>query len=929
MFTMAKIRNGSTYLGQHLAANDYYSEKETVLGQWHGRGAEKLGLAAAIHADDEAFGRLRENRHPLTDQKLTPRDCADRIRFLDFQCSAQKSVSVMAVTMGDTRLLAAHDAAAAVAFAELEKFAATQANSALHRENRLTGNLAAAVFRHTASRALDPQVHSHFVVANATWDETSKTWRALTEYEMVRAVRYAGKVYQNELARSCRRLGYDLTPTRDARGTVTGFEISGVSADIRTRFSKRRAEVERGIAEFQKEHGRLPTTAETHAITVDTRDPKLAEVTTPQVIAAQRAQLLPADLAGLEALRARAEARGRAEPEPTRERESLLLAVGHVFERRSVASGHEVMAEALNQNLGYLELRKLHAHADHVGLVALQAGPWLHRPLATERGLAQERWAVDFIGRTKEKSTELGRVDPAAVRHLSEEQRRAVAAVLATRDQVVCLRGAAGVGKSTVLKSLHSSLVGAGGEVWVCAPTSSAAETLRSDGIARATTVADFLQNVAPKEAGIGFVLVVDEAGLASNRQGAELLQLAERRGARVVFLGDTRQHSSVEAGDFLRILERHSPLHRVDLTDIRRQTLENYREAVRFMATGNARAGLEKLNDLGWVHEGKANYLAAAVGDFLRVSDNGRHLDSVLAVTPTWEENHAFTAGLRAELKTRGILRAGETVVVHEPLAWTRTQLARATNYTPGLVVTFNRGIGGFKRGEFTEVTRVEAGWVWVAGGTGEKPLPLSSQAFTVATARALEVCEGDRLLVRANDRSASLINGQTLTVSAVRDGIIETREGRRIDSKDFKAITHGFAVTSHRSQSKTTDHVIVAAARLDAKSVYVACSRGRLSCSVHTPEKASLIERLPEGTRPAAMDYLSPAHPSARDAAWSRPAMDGTAKVREELIRSALAQPWWRGVLTSLAEWSERALPQNWVDRKSSINTPDHSQL
>lgn len=926
---MAKIRDGSTYLGQHLTANDYYCEQETVTGRWHGHGAEKLGLTEIIRADDEAFERLRENRHPLTGQKLTPRDCEDRIRFLDFQCSAQKSVSVMAVTLGDTRLLAAHDAAAAVAFTELEKFAATQANSALHRKNRLTGNLTAAVFRHTASRALDPQVHTHFVVANATWDQASQSWRALTEYEMVRAIRYGGKVYQNEIAQSCRKLGYELTLNRDARGTITGFEITGVSADIRTRFSKRRAEVETGIAIFQKEHGRLPTTAETHAITIDTRDPKLAEVTTPQVIAAQRAQLTPSELTELSGLKSRAETLGLAAPAPSRERESLRLAIGHTYERRSVVTGHEVLAEALNQNIGHLDLNRLHAQAEQSGLVALNDGAWLQRSFVTERGLAQERWAVDFISRTKGRFGALGRVDSEAPDILSPEQRRAVADILGTRDQVVCLRGAAGVGKTTVLKSLHGALGAAGKEVWICAPTSSAADTLRRDGLARATTVADFLQNVAPRETRSGFVLVVDEAGLASNQQGAELLQLAERRSARVIFLGDSRQHTAVEAGDFLRILEKHAPLHRVDLMEIRRQTVEHYREGVRLMATGATRSGLEHLDELGWVHEGKAEYLQKAVTEFLRVAENGQKLDRVLAVTPTWEENLAFTADLRAELKARGMLTQGETMTTHEPLAWTRTQLTRATNYALGIVVTFNRSVGGFKRGEFATVTRVNAGQVWLAGRTGEQQLPLSSEAFTVAKRKELEVCVGDKLLVQGNDRVAGLINGQTLTVSAVCDGVITSNEGHRIDSRKFKAFSHGFAVTSHRSQSKTTDHVIVAAARLDAKSAYVACSRGRLTCAVHTPEKAALIGSLPEGTRLAALDFLAPAYEAGRDAAWSRQKTgDRVSTERTTLAQRAMAQPWWRSIMQSVTDWSQRWLFRQRVDRAPSVEPPDQSQ-
>jgi hypothetical protein len=813
-----------------------------------------------------------------------------------------------------------------VAFGELEKFAATQANTALQRNNRTTGNVVAAVFRHTASRALDPQIHTHHVVANATWDEKTRSWRALTEYEMVRAIRYVGKSYQNEMAKACRELGYEITPTRDARGTITGFEIAGVSEAIRARFSKRRAEIERGIATFEAKNGRAPTTVEVHAITVGSRNAKLAEVTTPEVLAAQRKQITPAEWSKLSTLKTEASAREMPGPEPTREQESLQLSVGHLYERRSVATGHEVLAEALNQNLGHLDLPRLHKQAARSGLVALDEKAWLHGSFTTARGLAQERWAVGFIKETNGRFAELGQPYSEAVRFLSAEQRLAVEQILASRDQVVCLRGAAGVGKTTTLKALHQSLTTSGQRVHVCAPTTSAADTLRHDDMTNATTVTGFLTNTTHRDDLRGSVFIIDEAGLASNSQGAELLQLVGRHQARVIFLGDSRQHTSVEAGDFLRILETHAPLHRVELTDIRRQIVSEYRDAVRLMATGSSRAGLEQLDAMGWLHEGDAEYLRAAVTDYLRVSDNGKRLDRVLAVTPTWEENHAFSTMLRAELKSHGRLASGETITAHEPLPWTKAQLARATSYDPGLIVTFNRSAAGFKRGEFAPVVRVAAGQVWVAGRTGEKALPLRSGTFTVAKARAMEVCPGDKLLIRANAPSAKLINGQTLNVMAVKDGIIQTAEGRQIDCLKFRQFGYGFAVTSHRSQSKTTDHVVVAAARLDSKAAYVACSRGRLSCSIHTPDKAALLERLPEGTRPAGLDFQPPGQGLTRPVAWSKLDRNGISD-REGAVQ-ALTQPWWRGVLHGLAEWGRKVLPPHPVDNVSNRKNPDYSR-
>ena len=44
--------------------------------------------------------------------------------------------------------------------------------------------------------------------------------------------------------------------------------------------------------------------------------------------------------------------------------------------------------------------------------------------------------------------------------------------------------------------------------------------------------------------------------------------------------MGDVRQHVSVEAGDFLRVLEQHSKLRFSELQDIRRQVPAEYNQA-------------------------------------------------------------------------------------------------------------------------------------------------------------------------------------------------------------------------------------------------------------------------------------------------------------------------------------------------------------
>ena len=898
MFTRAKIYNGGTYLKNHLRANDYYSKGERVSGEWVGIGSEKLGLRGEV--TPEQFEALRTNHHPLSGEQLTPRTKdtrvastheagndfrkkhhrpgseteieahrlkmgpqPNRVAFYDFQCSAQKSVSIMGVLAGDDRLREAHERASRVGLKELEKFAARQTNTATTRGSELTGNLCGAAFTHDASRALDPQLHTHFVLANATQTNSGK-WFALHENGMLEAVRYAGKVYQNELAREVKSLGYEVREVRE-KGEITGFEIKGVSQELCERFAKRREEIEKKIDQFEKDNSREPTRAEVNAITRQTRPSDLKEISTAEVRKFQFGQLSTEEWSQLQKIHA--EARERVKPGVSAsagtEKAALKAAVDHLFERQSVLQRHQILAEALNQNLGSLDLTKLTAQveAGKAGLIRLADDPVqpLRSEHATRDGLKSELWSVNFVNKTKGAFPALNpRFEPQG--KLSPEQRDAVKHILNTQDQCCGTRGVAGAGKTTTQREVRRGLDEAGHRVIAIAPTASAAKTLQAEGFKEATTVADFLQNGPSKFDLRGAVVICDEAGLQSNRQGEALLRLAQQNDMRVIFVGDVRQHVSVEAGDFLRVLETHSNLSRWEVTEIQRQQHAGYKQAVGLLSSGAARDGLAALDKLGWVREGQANYLKDAAAAYLDLTDEGRNLDRCLAVSPTWEENRHLTHEVRSGLKERDLLpKEDTTCTVHDSLRWTVQQRGNWRNYQPGQVVTLTKSIGGWKAGESALVARVEIGKVVVLSGDQERALPLKSAAsFDVAIPRPIGVCPGDKILIRANVRPLGLINGQVLTVEKIGlGGALHTREGVMVPPA-FRQWTHGYVVTSHKAQGRTCERAVVAAARLDAKSSYVACSRARELCSVHTPDKAALMSHLPEGNRKAALDVM-----------------------------------------------------------------------
>jgi conjugative relaxase-like TrwC/TraI family protein len=240
--TQHNLKNAQEYFEEHLCVGDYYDQGQRVAGEWIGLGAELLGLSGKVHAED--FLRLCENQHPGTGEQLTPelkttriqngQKVADRRIFYDFTSSPPKSVSIAGLVGEDERILEAHSHAVKTALREFEAFAATRVRKNGAQNDRLTGNFATARFTHDTSRALDPHLHTHCIVFNATFDPVENRWKALQNYELLRARKFAENAYYHEFARELKRFGYRIQ--NRARGD---FEIEGVSEELCKRFSKR------------------------------------------------------------------------------------------------------------------------------------------------------------------------------------------------------------------------------------------------------------------------------------------------------------------------------------------------------------------------------------------------------------------------------------------------------------------------------------------------------------------------------------------------------------------------------------------------------------------------------------------------------------------------------------------------------------------
>lgn len=852
MLTIRAMTGGAGYAQKHLEHSDYFDQNRTVQGEWHGRGAELLGLNGTVtHMQFEA---IREGRHHETGEFLRPRQSADRLgtdgeveskarSLYDLTLSAPKSVSVQALVGGDERLLEAHRHAVSAALQEAERYAGTRVRLDRANHDRQTGNLVIAAYTHDSSRQLDPQLHTHAVAANLSYDGIEGRWKALQASGMYERRAYITEIYRNELAKEVLRLGYDIESQRNTKGVDNGFEIKGISKDVLERYSQRSEERDKSIRQFATEHGRQPTDNEVAILVRESRPDKLHEISSAEVHRLQVDRISSQDHTNLLDLRERSIERSRTLiPERAPAVQSLQHAEEHLFERKTVSWDHELMTEALRHGRGKLDLGELRGSYE----LEVSQGKLLQigGKVATQTSLERERSMVAVVDQGLHRYPALGGSDYLEPKtSLRKEQRLAVETILASRDFAINLRGAAGTGKTATLQEIDRGLHVAGHEVLAVAPTRSAVEELQQVGFGNAMTISRLLEDQTAQESLRGNVLIVDEAGMVSGRQMEGLLGLARREDARILFSGDTRQIQSVESSDALRILERESLMTSVSLTGIQRQSNSEYRKAIETLRHSPDQ-GFTKLQDLGAVREVPYMERAQAVADIYRsmTAEPGR---KVLVVAPTHEEIGRITQAIREDLKQRSVLGDGETLQRHIPLQWTEAQKKDISNYQPDQVLVFHRASRGIEKHEALTVTGVMGPSIHAMNERGEEKSVSLTQArsFSVQERTEIEVAAGDKLLMMGNRKEPGFraTNGELTTVRSVDRGIINLEDGRRVPT-NYREFTHGYAVTAHRSQGKTVDQVIVAADAMKQELFYVAASRGREGISIVTSD----IERL-----------------------------------------------------------------------------------
>ncbi|EKG0013000.1 MobF family relaxase [Vibrio cholerae] len=515
-----KAIKSASQAGHYFEKDDYYVDGLSP-SEWVGSGAEALGLSGDVQR--ETFKSLLEGQLPDGQRVGTIRDGEWKHQpGTDVTFSAPKSVSILAEIAGDQRLLSAHDKAvhAALRYIEQEYIVTRNRNRTENRvEYEKTGSMAAATFKHTTSRALDPQLHTHCVLMNIT-QRGDGQWRSTENKPLFVDQKHLGLVYRQYLAEEVRSLGYSLDHAKD--GT---WEITGLDKDVVHEFSKR-SEAIGDALEARGKTRDTATAAEKEAATLDTRDRKVqaergellerwhAEISSEkltelkEVIALSRKNI-PSLERQSEAILARVQLAN----------EAVMWATEHLGERDTSWAHHDLVKVASR----YAGSRVLLSDITNAIDAAIRSGQLIEKSVRTFDKVSKQE--IDVRGYTskaaiaiedeviKEEYLGRDRVQPlcsreqaaAAISNAEEkanelgyewnaDQRKATEGILLSENRIVGVQGLAGTAKTnSVLSTVAEKARVMGYEVRGLTPTNSAAQSLSEGANIPSSTIQSFL----------------------------------------------------------------------------------------------------------------------------------------------------------------------------------------------------------------------------------------------------------------------------------------------------------------------------------------------------------------------------------------------------------------------------------------------------
>jgi len=765
-------------------AEEYFTGAREAPGEWVGAGSDVLALSGIVDPGD--FAAILEHRYPATSVRITAARSAPKVSGFDATFCAPKSVSVLHGLGTDdtvTRVVRdAHDASVRAALTIFEAEASRGRRGHGGVEVVEGDGFVAAGFRHRTSRAGDPHLHTHVVIANLVHGPDDR-WTSLDARPLFHWSKTVGYLYEAQLRHELtEHLGVQWTGVRNGIADMTIVPRPVIDA-----FSTRRHEIEAHleasgfdsaraaqIATYatrrMKDHSATAETladgwrsqADTLGFDIDSVTDQLADPVLPAtpVVAANIEELF-VELAGPTGLTQHRAMFGRREvlrgicqrlPNGAPVEQIVRWAEQFIESDHCIALYGE-QAAAIRTRDG----RVISAHTDGVRFTTPDM-------LATERRLVGVALTGAGTGTAMADLDRLWDV-VAASPTITDEQITMVLQICTSGNRVDVVEGVAGAGKTFALAVANDAWVASGYQVIGCSLAAKAARQLETYAHIRSHTIDRLLIDLdQPEHGGLPHhaVVIVDEAAMVGTRKLVRLLEHAQQADAKIVLVGDPRQLPEIEAGGgFVGLADR---LRHTALTENRRQSSEWERDALARLRTGDTDNAIDTYLDHGRIN----------------ISPNAAHARSRMVAD--WAET-----------------RTSQTAVM----------LASRV-------------------ADVEELNRLARHHLHDTGDIADDDVRIAGRGFAT----------GDLVLALRNDRRVDVLNGTRAVIERIdhQRRVFECRADDQhkvtipFDYATDGHLTHAYAMTVHKSQGATFDRCFVLAGdQLTNETTYTAMSRGR----------------------------------------------------------------------------------------------------
>jgi conjugative relaxase-like TrwC/TraI family protein len=857
---------------KYYQKENYYSKEESKQNSsWYGRGADKLRLQGSVEGED--FSKLLHGELPNGEKFRTRPPTHDKYKEragIDCTFSAPKSVSIGALVNSDSRLELAHREAVNTAMKVLEeRYASTRVRTNGERQVVYTGNLIVGQFHHDSSREKDPQLHTHCVILNAT--QYNGKWYSLRNDEILSQQKLLGQIYQNELAVRVRKLGYEISQRENGQ-----FEIKGYTEEQLKAFSKRREQILAAT-------GENATSKERELATLQTRKPKGEEVSRSQLKEYWDAQAKVLNLKPPVLQKLGKGERGTAAPgerkivngdkshsyespspltltpSPNKAIRQVDEAIEHCSERQ-VNFKREDLEKFIFSEIGNYSWKDIQQSiADNKNLLKAKENEY-----TTKAALNRELDSIRLVKGGKESQRAIATPETVesylAEKELTDGQRQAISTALTTTDQFIAWQGKAGAGKTYALSEYQNFAQSRGYTIKGYAPSAAAAKVLGEELGVESTTVARLLVSPTPsEEKQQKQIWIVDEAGLLSAKDTYTLLQRASEERARILFVGDTRQLSAVEAGNPFKSLQQ-AGMTTAHLNQSLRQKTEDLKKAVDSISSGKISEGISILEANGRITGvGQQNERTEKIAnEYIGLSDSERLKTLILAGTN--QEKETIVEAIREKLKEEGTLGSEASLERLKTKDLTSVQMKYAHNYEKGDVVMplWDYKYQGLKKGELYTVVHKnnESLTLQASDGVTVEVDPAKFHK-AVYERREIEIAVGDRLKWTKNNRLLGRTNGQEFSITGIygNTATIRSENGKseQISLSQPQHLDHALVSTTYSSQGKTANRVLVAASSdrtLSKESFYVAASRAKYNLQIYVEDREKFVQKAQESS-------------------------------------------------------------------------------